>query len=235
MPVASPDVLSYDGRFLNMRSQRFELSTLRRVVADLRIPRGDSLEAPPHLFSPAGFLDDDWHHRNYWMYGWSFTMGWFIAGHYAPAGRVLAMDKENVYGFGPKPASLRWTFATDYHLFAAAKSDARPVPANIRGWGQAKEVYDESVAYRWSRDVPVLGRAMAMAGPSLLVAGPPPLPEGGGDWRVSGPGRLIAVRASDGATHKDIDLVSAPVWDGLAVADGAVFVACMDGSVLRLE
>ena len=57
MEGALPDVLSCDGQFVYMRHTRFDLE-------------GNRLEDDvPHLFSPAGFTDDAWWHRTYWVYG----------------------------------------------------------------------------------------------------------------------------------------------------------------------
>ena len=64
MPGALPDVLSCDGQFVYMRHTRFDLE-------------GDRQEDDvPHLFSPAGFTDDAWWHRTYWIFGTQMQSGW---------------------------------------------------------------------------------------------------------------------------------------------------------------
>jgi hypothetical protein len=109
-----------------------------------------------------------------------------------------------------------------------------------------------ALSYNWRNEKPrLLARAMALAGDTLFVAGPPdlvdeedifakPFDEGvtakaaeqtaalGGE-RGS---LLLAVSSADGKTLSELDLDSSPVFDGLAVADGALFVSMMDGSVI---
>jgi len=126
MPVALPDVLSSDGKFIYMRSQRFDLTGKRYEV----VPKSDkagivaSDQSGPgqHLFSPTGFLDGSWFHRSYWEYGKKFSSGWngyYLAGKLVPAGRILCFDDSAVYGYGRKPRFYRWTTPMEYQLFAA--------------------------------------------------------------------------------------------------------------------
>jgi hypothetical protein len=56
-----------------------------------------------HLFSPAGFVDDSWWHRTYWMYGTNMKNawgGWTQAGYQVPAGRLIVIDDDSVFAFG---------------------------------------------------------------------------------------------------------------------------------------
>ena len=48
-------------------------------------------------------------------------------------------------------------------------------------------------------------------------------------------GLLVAVSAEDGSRLREIKLDSRPAWDGLAAADGALFIALRDGSVCRFS
>jgi hypothetical protein len=76
------------------------------------------------LFCPSGFLDGSWWHRTYWVYGRSFAGGhggYYQAGKFAPAGRILVFDDQSVYGFGRKPQYYRWTTPLEHQLFATDK------------------------------------------------------------------------------------------------------------------
>ncbi len=143
MPVALPDVLSSDGKFLFMRTQAFRLDGTR-----LPLP-----EPPPdpakwvaeqgkghvHLFCPTGFLDGSWFHRGYWVFGsrWSSGAGYYWrAGHYAPAGRILVCDEKRIYGYGRMPRYFQWTTPLNYHLFATKREiPLSPAPAGRRAAG----------------------------------------------------------------------------------------------------
>jgi len=86
-----PDVLSSDGKHVFMRHVQFGLDGER--------------ESPsvPHLFCPAGFLDDTWWHRTYWFVGTQMGTGyggWPVVGRRLPAGRILVLDGERLFGFG---------------------------------------------------------------------------------------------------------------------------------------
>ncbi|UCC98978.1 MAG: PQQ-binding-like beta-propeller repeat protein [Phycisphaerales bacterium] len=139
MPVALPDILSGDDQYTFMRSQRFTLETPGRSGPELvreQIPphsansddqASEQYGDGAHLFSPFGFLDDTWFHRSYWVFGKSFASGaggYYRAGRYAPAGRILTFDDSCVYGFGREPQYFKWTTPLEYHLFAADREPA---------------------------------------------------------------------------------------------------------------
>ncbi|MBC8871015.1 MAG: PQQ-binding-like beta-propeller repeat protein [Planctomycetes bacterium] len=141
MPVALADILSSDGERLYMRSQVFDLEGNRQALGpnsgDLVLQATVQRGKEAHLFAPYGFLDGSWFHRSYWVYGRSFSGshgGYYQAGKFAPAGRILTADDRNVYGYGRKPQYLRWTTPMEYHLFAT--SNDPPELPDIAGWRQ---------------------------------------------------------------------------------------------------
>ena len=196
MPVALSDVLSADGEYLYMRSQKIKPTGER-----LEFPVEDIKDQPAegsHLFCQIGFLDDSWFHRSFWSYGRRVTGGyggWFQAGRYIPSGRILAFDDQRVYGYGRKPQYYTNASVLEYHLFAA---DKHPTPdaivqvgradgkinkagnqrnANSSDWKlrTAFEQDDLTTArFRWDVDQPSLQvRAMVAGGDHLVVAGHP--------------------------------------------------------------
>jgi len=196
MPVALPDVLSSDGRYVYMRSQQFDLDGTRTQVAPRDVTEQEGEGA--HLFCTIGFLDGSWFHRSYWMYGRSTASGWggwFRAGRFVPSGRILVCDESSVYGYGRKPEYLSQSSVLEYQLYAADKqiTDAsirRVVAAAKRmnaksekknasaaDWKHRKTfpVEDRSaVSFKWSRgDPPFQVRAMVLADKTLFMAGPP--------------------------------------------------------------
>jgi len=138
MPPGLPDVLSSDGKWIFMRSQRFDLDGNRYEIdpgTDNRFKLAADQSGPGrHLFAAGGFLDDTWFHRLYWMYGRRFVSGWcgyYLSGKVAPAGRILCMDGGRIYGYGRKPKFYRWTTPMEFRLFAAPLNQAKEgkVPA----------------------------------------------------------------------------------------------------------
>ncbi|MHC4407338.1 MAG: outer membrane protein assembly factor BamB family protein [Planctomycetota bacterium] len=234
MAVALPDVLSSDGERLYMRSQAMDLEGNRLGV-------GPGSGRHNHLFAPYGFTDDSWFHRTYWIFGREFRsgIGGYRNGKSNPAGRILVNNESTVFGYGRKQEFFRWTSVIDHQLFAAAKPGAES--------GKGKP----SVAFRWTQDVPLMVRAMALAGNTLLIAGPADLvdeeaafqafPDEATQRQLAFQERVLkgdrgatlaAVDAESGETLAEHPLDSPPVFDGLIAARGRVYLATMDGRVI---
>ena len=233
MPVALTDILSSDGKHLFMRSQVMDRKAKR-------VKLGPDNTGFYHLFAPYGFTDHSWFHRAYWVYGDGFHggVGGYGNGKKFPAGRILVNNDDTVFGYGRKPEFYRWTSVLDYQLFAAAKP----------GGSGSK------VAYRWTRDVPILVRAMALAGDKLVIAGPADvldelssfqtfsdsatqkaLAEQDAIFRGERGAMLQVVDAGSGETITEVELSSPPVFDGLIVAAGKVFLSTMNGQVAAFD
>ena len=212
-----------------------------------------------HLFAPAGFLDDNWHHRTYWTYAdntWSgpgahLTTGWYGAANRNPSGRILVFDREQVYGFGRKfyPGMVIRPFSWNegYHLFAAAKEQStKPFPienlhaakANRYDWSKAN-----AVKFTWSKPSAVEARAMVLARSKvaagvrgvLFIAGPVGDTIRSADAFAGRLGlRLVAVDAADGKTIATVPLKNMPVFDGMAAAAGRLFISTRNNTIVCL-
>ena len=155
MQVGLPDILSSDGEHTYLRSQKIDKKSGDRLeigplsgnaAAQGAAQKGEGA----HLFAPMGFLDDTYFHRAYWVFGKSFAgghNGYYQAGKYAPAGRLLVFNKDKVYGFGRDPKYLRWTTTIEHQLFGANREapDAPPPSAGRRG---ARSLSNAPVAFR---------------------------------------------------------------------------------------
>jgi outer membrane protein assembly factor BamB len=258
MPVGLADVLSSDGKQVFLRSQKFSLEGERLGLGPNSgdAPQQASVQkgTEAHVFAPFGYLDDTWFHRSYWVYGRSFAgghNGFFQAAKFAPAGQILVHDESTVYGYGRKPEYLKWTTPMEHQLFAAAK-EAEVVKKAGGPQGRAPLQHPE---FAWTRDVPLIVRAMALAGRTLFIAGPPDLVDEEAAFQAlarrdeemkkrlaeqdralsGGKGALLrAVSAEDGKILAEAALPAPPVWDGMAAADGRLFVATIDGRVIAL-
>ncbi len=131
MPVASNDILSSDGKWTFLRTQKIGADGKRveigPVSGDFAKQGGAHKGEGQHLFAPMGFLDDSNFHRSYWVYGKSFAGGhggYYQAGKYAPAGRVLVHDDKNVYSYGREAKYYKWTTTMEYTLFSTPKDAA---------------------------------------------------------------------------------------------------------------
>ena len=261
MPVGRPDILSCDDKRIYMRSQAFDLQGERLEI-------GPKIEGPQegthqggdttHLFCPTGFLDDTWFHRTYWLYGSTWGSGWngyYIAGKYAPAGKIMSVGNNTAYVFGRQPQYYRWTRPLEYRLFAAdkywSKPVAKPAPqpgpkANRNNSGDQDPAPLEYAAnYRWSEQVPILVRAMTLADQTLFIAGPKDVlhEEGTAEGKeqqilkqesaLSGNDGAVlwAISTEDGTRLHEYRLESPPIFDGMAAANGRLYMATCNGCV----
>jgi len=129
MPVALNDILSSDGKWTFLRTQKIGNDGKRvevgPVSGDFAKQGGAHKGEGSHLFAPMGFLDDSNFHRSYWVYGKSFAGGhggYYQAGKYAPAGRILVHDDKNVYSYGREAQYYKWTTTMEYTLFSTPKA-----------------------------------------------------------------------------------------------------------------
>ncbi|MGB0582679.1 MAG: PQQ-binding-like beta-propeller repeat protein, partial [Limisphaerales bacterium] len=151
MQVGLPDILCSDGKHTYLRSQKIDDQGQRLEIGPISgsaAAQGAAQKGEgAHLFAPMGYLDDTYFHRAYWVYGKNFAgghNGYYQAGKYAPAGRMLVFNETNVFGFGRDPKYLRWTTTIEHQLFSAPRQipDA-PAPSQGRG----KKAPGVSVSY----------------------------------------------------------------------------------------
>jgi outer membrane protein assembly factor BamB len=109
------------------------------------------------------------------------------------------------------------------------------------------------VEHLWAQDVPLMVRAMVKANDKLFIAGPPDLIDEEEtfqrtmardpnlasqlvqqDEALSGKsgGLMRVVAAADGSTLAEYKLDTLPAWDGMAAANGRLFLSTTDGNVI---
>ncbi len=233
MPGALPDVLSCDGESIFMRHNRFDLEGQ---------PQKPDV---PHLFSSAGFLEDSWWHRTYWQFGTTMGTnygGWPRVGNRVPAGRILAFDDDSIYGFGRSQyihhgAHVGIDGATIFHF--KPQRDAERRFTHYRAFAiERPDERTKNRKYRWTGQQPVIARAMVLTKNGLFLAGPPDVfssKEPAETLEGKKGGLLYVLSTADGSELARHELESPPVFDGMAAADGKLYMATTDGEVLCLE
>ncbi|MCK5175012.1 MAG: PQQ-binding-like beta-propeller repeat protein, partial [Planctomycetes bacterium] len=183
----------------------------------------------PHLYSSAGLLDGTWWHRTYWIWGeraFGRASGWAIAGRYRPSGRILSHDGPVVYGyeFNPERGS---------HILFCADKRVEKVDKRLNNNNDAvvKYMTPDKVVTHWSHDIDVCGRAMVKAADILFVAGPEPADEIYFDDEAA-PSMLAAFDTDSGRSLSQIKIASQPVFDGMAAANGRIYISLINGEIV---
>ena len=133
--------------------------------------------------------------------------------------------------------------------FTANKTGAKGRKGNVNP-GNAG---DSLVKPKWTKDVPIYVRAMVLAGFHLFIVGPPDIIDeestfqkltekdaevqqllNAQDDALEGKsgGKLLAVNTETGEIEHVVELGTLPSWDGLAGANGQLFLTTLDGKVM---
>jgi len=210
------DILSARGDHVFLRHEAFA-SDLKTVSPDI--------DVPPHLITSHGFTERTPHHRSFWTIDttlyydrWTSRMG--------ARGDILVMDGTRYYEVRGYPPGRYTTYdvrTNAYTLFAGELSNEEPQKDEPRKF---KEL--------WQTKIPLTGKAMALAGEVVFVAGTPAVfPKG--DLAKAYEGRmggvLWASSAVDGRNLMEYTLDTAPEWDSLAAVNGRLILCTTDGRV----
>ena len=231
------DVLVSDGESVFMRHLRFnpKLEKQNRMI--------------PHLFSTSGLLDGAENHRSHWVFGtgdfsrvgvaysWiAFRPGNFGSQLSVPYGLLLAFDGETVWGVR-RAHLMRWPVkeAGRYTLFAEKRPKPSPGEAHLPDFRKPPE--KNAMPFQWTAGLAMRPRAMLKAGDLLLLGGVPDpggLPDASAAPRGNESGLLRVVAAADGKGVSECRLSAPPVWDGMAAANGRLYLSTQDGKVVCL-
>jgi len=231
---ARSDLLVSDGTDLHMGSVR--ITPALQTFSSVREAAAKKSASGKRLRSLTGFLDDTFYQRTGWHYSDQYYGGGNAAGA-ANAGKILVFDDQ-------------FTYASQHE-----GQDAGRYPNHLMGKGSTLNADPIGAANKhegfgvirqgkplWTVDVPQMVRAVLVApnpqGEKLLfIAGP--IEAGHADdplapYEYRTPGSLWALDAKDGKKLAEWTLDACPVFDGLAAAGGALFVAQVDGQLVCL-
>ncbi len=227
-----PDLLSAGGEGFYMGRNGFRYDTLEPLK-----------NTEKHLWSPTGFLDDNWMHRTYWLYGRDYGRTWTLNEPEMPvaAGRLMCIDRAAKLAFSFGRNRFEWMVLPKnwrsgekrYQVRATALTDsvsntlAGPEAANIRrGTALARHAV-------WAAESTIEARAMAVTREHILLAGPVgDVMDNLAAFRGEAGVELHVLDRATGALVQSLPIPAMPAFDGLMVANGRVYMALRDGSVL---
>lgn len=239
--VGHPDIPSFDGESVYVGNARFSVEGSPRKGSE------------PHLFTHTGFLDGSWWHRTYWLVAGKMLggyTGWPQMGARLPAGRLLVMDDDAIYGYGRSDyvthgshigfdGAMVHNFWGRYdkerrfvhhQAFSMSREAARPLP-RIKDFRTPPEPKDHA----WTQRLDILARAMVLTPDLWFMAGPPDFfktDDPVGTLQGTRGGSLLVLGKADGKQRHRVALESPPVWDGMAAAYGRLYLTCMNGNVI---
>jgi hypothetical protein len=125
---ARNDVLVSDGESIYIMQLRFN-KKLQPNPAKTESLLGDR-KLGRRVFSTAGFLDDEWYNRTFWMYS-NIWPGFYLANQASNSGQLLVFDEETTYGIKPFWTRNRHTPmffpGTRRYLLFANDNDNEPI------------------------------------------------------------------------------------------------------------
>jgi hypothetical protein len=261
VPVTNADIFSCDGQYVYMRAQKFDLEG-KRVDLDVALGKHtDQVGEGRHLFCPTGFLDDDWFHRSYWIFGKNAGEG---HGEYpvprarTQTGRLIVFDESRVYSFFAQNVGNNLNPRTSYSLYAAKKDLSVPErmvrQKESRRSKKKAQAPQAKIQHVWELPKPdLLANAMVLAGGKLFLAGPPDVADeentydfvfGADDqinrqmrrqeeaWQGKLGALLWIVSADTSLKVSERKIPAIPVWDGMIAANERLYISLKDGTVL---
>ncbi|MFO0922135.1 MAG: PQQ-binding-like beta-propeller repeat protein [Pirellulales bacterium] len=134
-----------------------------------------------------------------------------------------------------------------------AKSKSEDENLNPKDAKNKKATGNTLIKPKWSEDIPVYARAMALAGETLFVAGPLDTideeetfkklsdkdedvqrelqqQDEALDGKIGG--LLLSINSFSGKVENRIELGTFPTWDGMASANGQIYLTTLDGRIL---
>jgi len=137
----------------------------------------DSPSTVPHLFSPTSLLDEEWFVRSYWTYAPSILGagygGWARTANANPAGRILSLQGDVVYGYGRREAKGgRVGHRSNHYVLFAMNKEMGSAATYVDKNGK-KRKRPPAKQFIWQQEFPLTVRAMVATADSLIVAGVP--------------------------------------------------------------
>ena len=213
-PGLVSDVLVSDGESVYMRFAKINLTGtgIEVVAKQSREKLGGGRASTPHgcvLVSADRMPRDGWFHRAGLMFG-------------KTSGQALVTDGYRAFSFA---AFEKWSLSST--PFAPGKQTGRLVSQDA-----AAGTVD------WSVQTPLLVKAMVLTGESVIAAGSPDVIAPADPWRAFDGrmgAKLMMHSRSDGSRVGECELPSVPVHDGMAAAQGRLFISLKNGKLLCLE
>ncbi len=192
-----------------------------------------------HLFATSTLLDGSCFDRTGWMFADTWP-GYQHINQAPKSGQLVVFDDSTTFAFQQftrrMDRSPLCVPGEGNMLLVADDNDNEPIlKPEHRCLDKAGPGFTRERPPRWRKTIPVMVRGMVLAGRNLFAAGPPEVmapddPLAAFEGRKGA--RLWVVSGENGRKLREYELDAPPVWDGMAAADGCLYMSLTDGSVL---
>ena len=216
IPGVTNDILGSDGASVFMRQ--------------MNVSSGEAKRGGVRVYSTGGFLDSSWFNRTFWKAGKAQTSGLMVLGAGAAYGVELYASRSRETVFAPGTSR--------YRLVCRPLGTAAPTPRDKQAKKKRRTKRPKTPTSRWEQRVAIRVTAMVRAGETLFVAGSPDTVDPAdphGAWEGRKGGVLAAFATTDGKKLAEYTLPAPPVWDGLAAANGRLYIATTSGDILAFK
>jgi outer membrane protein assembly factor BamB len=177
-----------------------------------------------HLYTTGGYLDPSWFNRTFWQIGRARTSG------------LMVLGKDVAYGAEVYESRSRETvFRPGGNVYRLQCISLKPPVGGPKG-KQAKGPRRQQGPWPlWQQRLGIRVTAIVRAADTIFVAGSPDVVDPKdpyGAWEGRKGGALAAFTARDGEKVAEYKLPSPPVWDGMAAADGRLYISTSDGGII---
>jgi len=238
LDAALSDLLVSDGTSIWVRQLRFNTALVRQAPND-KTAMGDMMVGQ-HVMATSELLDGEGFNRTMWV-NWQRWPGRHFFCDAPKSGQLLVFNDRATFAaqaFAGAEAHRHHAFllGQEGYQIVADSNDNEPVLASAAA-GVSATNQVRAHPPLWNRWVDVMVKAMLITGDRLLMIGPThvrdprdPLSAIEGRRNV----RMLGLLMQSGRTVMGYAVDELPVWDGMAVAYGKVYIATQNGRVICL-
>jgi outer membrane protein assembly factor BamB len=191
-----------------------------------------------HLYTTGGYLDPSWFNRTFWQVGLAATSGLMVLGKDVGSHFANTSQNGNPVAYGVEVYASRSRETVFKPGIGAYRLKCIPLKAptgGLSGKQATAKRRKQGPKPLWEQRIGIRVTAMVRAGDTIFVAGEPDVvdpKDPHGAWEGRKGGVLAAFAAGDGKRVAEYKLPAPPVWDGMAVAGGRLFISTSAGDIV---
>ena len=228
-PGARSNILVSNGTDIYMCRRKLEFPAALKMAPD---DYAFNTAKDAYLEIASSFFNDQWFHRTWWTYG--KTSGYMLAFDKEAAYSVMNPGTGNHMLYVPQGGDL--SVIPDRNKLSEEETGIKHMVTVQSGLTLSKTSNNKTHAWKTS-SFPIGPFSMVVTDEKLLVAGFRDEIERGDRWaNIEGRknASLWILSKQDGSKLNEFPLETLPVWNGMAAANGSIFISLKNGKLIRL-